>query len=416
MDRPEDSVLGLNEIEVRSESESQLEELGQLAITRKPLPQPPAETFALPPPTSLRRHSRQPSPTKQAQRDAVTPARLSVRSQNHFNIDALSISRKPIASRPASYFRGQSEGSSTQGQENVHPDFAGRRQSEQLPYQNTPPNRDSKLSESFGRHSEDILRDRTLHPLNSNAPYEGFGEPSHYRKSEPPSPRRMGRANTAPTSGISLTLIRRDPTSGAQWNVAKIRDPPVDEVSSDALHVPSLAQRNRPSGSPMYIQVETPGYNKFLYDDDTRPRLQSRDSMSSFAWSDIFNGSGTSTDRTHLAARDPAFRRRLWMEGTRYSGSFGHRKVSSNGSISGSDIPNGSMDLRRSSGEYSPRASESSAFPLQRESQHSTKTLTIDNPRSSFRGYVFLSPWNGRCEFSSGPAGKSLKVSSKPNT
>ncbi|EON67961.1 hypothetical protein W97_07458 [Coniosporium apollinis CBS 100218] len=159
----------------------------------------------------------------------------------------------------------------------------------------------------------------------------------------------------------------------------------------------------------MYIQVDTPGYSKFLYDDETRPKLQSRDSERSFAWSEAFDGPRTSIDKDQGAARDPAFRRRLWMEGTRYSGSFGHRKVSSNGSISGSEMPNGSMDLRRSSGEHSPRSAELSHLPLQRESQPGTRTLTIDNPRSSFRGYVFLSPWNGRCEFSTAAAGKSLK-------
>ncbi|KAJ9649005.1 hypothetical protein H2199_000918 [Coniosporium tulheliwenetii] len=411
VDQPEDAILGASESSVMQEGGSQAEELAQPAIQRKPLPQPPLEEALPPAPTtSLRRHARQPSPTKQAQRDPAPPAGLSVRNgvENQFNINASSLSRKPVASRPANHFRGKSDGMSTRGQENIHPDLSGRRQSEQLPRQYSMPMRDLRLSDSSARHSEDTLREKTFHPSSLYAPYEGFGEPSQYKNSEPDSPRRLDRT-AAPPSGVSLTLIRRDPTSGAQWNVAKIRDPQVDEVSSNALLNPATAQRSRPSGSPMYIQIDTPGYSKFLYDDETRPKLQSRDSERSFAWSEAFNGSWTSMDRDLGAARDPAFRRRLWMEGTRYSGSFGHRKVSSNGSISGSEMVNSSMDLRRSSGENSPRSSEFGHFPLQRESQPGTGTLTIDSPRSSFRGYVFLSPWNGRCEFSTAAAGKSLK-------
>lgn len=409
VDQPEESILSANEGSFIQEVEPLTKGLVQPPVQRKPLPQPPPEAFPPAPTTSLRRHSRQPSPPKQTQRSPAPPAGLSIRNgvENQFNMDVSSLPRKPVASRPANHLRGKSDGTSMRGQENIHPAFSSRRQSEQTPYHNAGPMRDPSLSDSYTRHSEDIPREETIHPSSPYAPYEGFGEPSRYRNSEPASPHRKDPKDSLP-SGVSLTLIRRDPTSGAQWNVARIRDPQVDEVSSDALLSPTTAQRNRPSGSPMYIQVDTPGYSKFLYDDETRPKLQSRDSERSFAWSEAFNGPRTSIDKDQGAARDPAFRRRLWMEGTRYSGSFGHRKVSSNGSISGSEMPNGSMDLRRSSGEHSPRSAELSHL---RESQPGTRALTMDAPRSSFRGYVFLSPWNGRCEFSTAAAGKSLKVS-----
>jgi hypothetical protein len=50
--------------------------------------------------------------------------------------------------------------------------------------------------------------------------------------------------------GTSLTLIRRDPASGAQWNVARIEDPAILEVASSTI---SQQGAKKKIGAPMYI-------------------------------------------------------------------------------------------------------------------------------------------------------------------
>ena len=135
-----------------------------------------------------------------------------------------------------------------------------------------------------------------------------------------------------PTPGEtgSLTLIRRDPGTASQWNVASIHDPPTLEVSSAALLSPhSAASRIRKGGAPLYLDISNPGYGIFI----DRERPESRVSTST-----------SSSDSSAEAPPEGTFRRRLYMPGSR-----------------------------------------------------------------GRRGYSFTSPWEGKCEFATGGAGRSLK-------
>jgi len=166
---------------------------------------------------------------------------------------------------------------------------------------------------------------------------------------------------------LSLTLIRRDPGSGAQWNVAKIYDPPVQEISSESLSSPG-AYRAKRSGAPLFIDISNPGYSKFL--DSQRP-------VSSYS-------TGSSSLDSNGQA-DGVFRRRLWMDGSRFADhAYTHRKQSS-------------VDKGRSSLHLDPR------------DLHISPRAVVDR-RS--KGYTFRSPWDGKCEFATGVSGRSLKVSS----
>ncbi|UPX09513.1 uncharacterized protein EKO05_0000202 [Ascochyta rabiei] len=209
--------------------------------------------------------------------------------------------------------------------------------------------------------------------------------------------------NTCPT-GISLTLIRRDPASGAQWNVARIDDPTITEVSSAGLA--ESATRRKP-GAPLYIAISNPGYSKFLHSDyEQRPSLPARASDLSIRSHQTSNAPPRSSMDHHLETSskdDNVFRRRLWMEGLQHGGGFGHRK-------NGSHDYNSSRPTSRSN--YDDRSSADQPLPspsfLTREDQ-AYGTLQVSERQSSFRGYVFTSPWNGRCEFITGASGGSLK-------
>ncbi|KAK4545044.1 hypothetical protein LTR36_003595 [Oleoguttula mirabilis] len=168
----------------------------------------------------------------------------------------------------------------------------------------------------------------------------------------------------------SLTVIRRDPASSEQWNVASVHDPPVPEISSTASLNPSIAKRTKRGGAPLYLDITNPGYGQFI--DKDRPE------------------SRTSTSTQSSDSEPPpegTFRRRLYMPGSRYAEhGYGHRKIKS--------VDSGaSGEMRRSMRDH--------ASPVQ------PTTSPVADSRS--KGYSFTSPWEGRCEFSTGATGKSLK-------
>ncbi|KAF2772621.1 hypothetical protein EJ03DRAFT_266346 [Teratosphaeria nubilosa] len=158
----------------------------------------------------------------------------------------------------------------------------------------------------------------------------------------------------------SLTLIRRDPVSCEQWNVGYIHDPPVYEVSSPTLLTPSSVKRTKRGGAPLYLDITNPGYAQFI--DHDRPESRASTSIN--------------TDDGEPPP-EGTFRRRLYMPGSRYAEhGYGQRRVKSSDSRRSADKPGNST---------SP---------------------SIDR-RS--KGYSFTSPWEGKCEFSTGATGRSLK-------
>lgn len=243
-------------------------------------------------------------------------------------------------------------------------------------------------------------------PQRSSASTQHQGENQRLAPSSRRLPERPRQA------GTSLTLIRRDPASGAQWNVARIEDPTVLEVSSSTFNEP-LAKRS--VGAPIYIDVTNPGYSKFLHSEETdRPPLPTRPSdLSARPFQ-----TGEVPPQAQMPASYPSsrtsdventFRRRLWMEGSQHvNGGFGHRKNSSSDFNSGRPDSRGSYDARTDRSFLGPRSAQPPAF-LTHENQ-SYSTIQVSDKQTSFRGYVFTSPWNGRCEFVTGAGGGSLKV------
>ncbi|KAF2739387.1 hypothetical protein EJ04DRAFT_549103 [Polyplosphaeria fusca] len=206
--------------------------------------------------------------------------------------------------------------------------------------------------------------------------------------------------------GASLTLIRRDPATSAQWNVATIEDPPVFDVSSTSTNDPSV---KKGIGAPVYIEITNPGYSKFLHTDQNTPGAPAtRTNDSSIRPQNQMDSNVPGTSRPvndQPTTGKVVFRRRLWMEGARYTGGgFGHRKNSSYDSSLGSQSPRASFDAYRPSMELRPPENSM----LSRDEQAYNATPLSDR-QSGFRGYVFVSPWNGRCEFVTGAGGGSLK-------
>ena len=107
--------------------------------------------------------------------------------------------------------------------------------------------------------------------------------------------------------------------------------------------------------------------------------------------------------RARLASEN-TFRRRVWMEGSQHGGgSFGHQKNNSNDYFTGRPSSRGSY-----SGQAETHPPQTPPF-LSREDQ-TYGSIQVSDKHTSFRGYVFSSPWDGRCEFVTGVGGGSLKV------
>ncbi|KAK4498328.1 hypothetical protein PRZ48_010986 [Zasmidium cellare] len=227
----------------------------------------------------------------------------------------------------------------------------------------SPPEEDDL--DSYSLHQNNIRLLRRAEHSEENNPYL-----RHYEPTPPPiDPADMPEPGT-------LTLIRRDPSSSEQWNVASIYDPPVHEVSSAALRKPTAAMRTKRSGAPVYLDISNPSYEQFI--DANRP--DSRVSM----------GSATSGDSD--PPPEGVFRRRLYMPGSKYAEhNYGHsRKFGSVGSLT----PTDETSIRRTMRNSVDMSTTSSSQAM--------------NDRRS-KSYTFTSPWDGRCEFSTGTTGKSLK-------
>ena len=182
----------------------------------------------------------------------------------------------------------------------------------------------------------------------------------------------------------SVTLIRRDPTSGAQWNVARLL------VSEPGSASPSRSERSldkpppdQEGGSRIQIDILNPGYNRFLH--SSKASLQPASNLAA--------GAG---DPNGNAAGEQGFRRQVFggAARSRLGQSWNRRSVTRVGEGHG-DTP-------------LPESSNSNAPPARATV---TQPAEADLGRASDRAFSFISPWDGTCEFSTGTSGRSLKVS-----
>ncbi|KAH7349124.1 hypothetical protein BKA66DRAFT_476926 [Pyrenochaeta sp. MPI-SDFR-AT-0127] len=269
-------------------------------------------------------------------------------------------------------------------------------------------NYENRQNVSAGGYAQHVQRPEFLGA--DYGPRRSFDSLQQRQENQRPVVALRSSSDNPQPAGTSLTLIRRDPASGAQWNVARIEDPSTVEVSSSN---PIDLVSKRKIGTPMYIEVFNPGYSKFLHSQTSgEPVLPGRPN-------DVPVRTNQMETQTQPLVQEPwtsyqtsssenTFRRRLWMEGSQYTnGGFGHRKKNSyDSSIGRPDSTDGyGAQGERSSMDLRPPPSSSS---LTRNGQPYS-TIQVSDRQTSFRGYVFTSPWNGRCEFATGGVGGSLK-------
>ncbi|KAF4445799.1 oxidoreductase [Fusarium albosuccineum] len=199
-----------------------------------------------------------------------------------------------------------------------------------------------------------------------------------------PSPRKSFDSTKQP---FTLALIRRDPSTGNQWNVGHISSyqseaPKSDQDDGNPLFtsVPPVTQPSGTGNPPINVQIETLGYGKFR----GMPARRSFDA-------------GPGADMTQPRDGGVVLQRQVAMGYTK-SFAFNWREKLNRVEQDGFGRGHG-----RSGSVGSVDSVGSPASPT--EPQISMQP----GPGLRPRGYIFTSPWNGRCEFRTGSAGRSLR-------
>lgn len=186
-------------------------------------------------------------------------------------------------------------------------------------------------------------------------------------------------ASSAAKQAFSITVIRRDVSSGAQWNVGTV----VGEK-----HDQNLQPANSKKGHfDISVHLTAPGYTKFRSSPD-----HAHPGGSVAVHPNADSATQHLRDENSPMA-EPGFDRKIRMEGASFwDRSKQHRRAHS-------DFPN--MNTRngargRGGSIGSP---ESPISPDDHSKSH----------ESGAKGYAFTSPWGGSCKFLTSPSGRALQ-------
>ena len=189
----------------------------------------------------------------------------------------------------------------------------------------------------------------------------------------------------------SLSLIRR--YNAQQWNVGKIVNQGKGSISRNTAN----------SGTGISVEIMTPGYAKFV-----NARIPGNEELeiSPEASHEGSSLSGSRSDASSINRADKAkFRRHLWLSGHAMRPDRS-RRLESTESVFNQETRQ-SFDSQRRSEQGLDSISPSAIAPSESKTAPS-------------RPFTFDSPWDGRCEFTTGIAGRSLKckhsyASTNPN-
>lgn len=207
---------------------------------------------------------------------------------------------------------------------------------------------------SAGRHSLDANRPQ-LPPRPSQ---NGSRSPNHSPE-QSPTRRPKSHPGSRGNAGFHITLIRRDPATGTQWNVATISSPQMDRNTID-------------------IEISTPGYNRFT-------------------------GSNEPLSLASLAANLPPGM--LQTAGPLLSASLGLDQPTKHQPRT-QPQPTGPRKFHR---QLCVSRQFEDPTGVSRNSLDSGSGHIPEGSKLKSGYYVFNSPWNGICTFSSSVNGRSLK-------
>lgn len=276
---------------------------------------------------------------------------------------------------------------------------------------------------------------RTTHSPGLQSPVTPSRSPSPWSKQQ------------KPFTPFSLTIIRRDPGTGHQWNIGKVTSYQSTMIYQDPYDPDAEPMVQYPRGYPaITVHIETSGYARFRNFSAMIPKLHDNangnlaQNMKELAAQMKAQDSGVSVDDS-----EGGFTRQVVMT---YGKTWTHNlkeafrsrnRSSTNSSKTTDDMehsneplhpPRASFHRRQDSGG-STNSNESSSYFPPTELPHGSHAhvadttkmnephpLIITQPGPGLRpkGYTFTSPWNGSCDFRTSSNGRSLKCSHTRNT
>ncbi|KAG0647370.1 hypothetical protein D0Z07_6981 [Hyphodiscus hymeniophilus] len=209
-------------------------------------------------------------------------------------------------------------------------------------------------------------------PLSQNIQLRGYHSKSKVSSDSGPSdssPYNEIKADGVAKS-FTITVIRRDPSANAQWNVGSVTG------ESHGRAGKSNSNIKKPYFD-IYVHLTTPGYTTFR----SSPAV-----TSSGHQSQLHNRLAAQAES---ARPDWGFDRWVCMEGSNFftRASKQHQRAQSESSD-------------KLAGAYG-----NSISTLGVRSRNDTADARDSNPK----GYEFISPWGGRCKFTTGGGGRSLR-------
>ncbi|KAK8040274.1 oxidoreductase-like protein [Apiospora marii] len=256
-----------------------------------------------------------------------------------------------------------------------------------------------------------------LPPRPSAPGHPGFDSFAGLAPSPPSTSRSPSPGNRKPFTPFSLTIIRRDPSTGQQWNIG--------QVASFQLEHPEMFLEEKHTPSPsINIHLEAAGYNKFRgmpmslanFDieafrgslDVTRPTSGSSRLMPTATNHTTSAVSHTTDTLAAPKSTYNGFERQVkmmyapsWTSNIRNA--F-RRLDSKDGDLSTS--PNKKIGHSRDTSTAS--AASMGSFDGDFDGGEAP-IITMPGPGLKPRGYMFMSPWDGRCEFRTGAGGRSVQ-------
>ncbi|KAK1993027.1 hypothetical protein LX36DRAFT_269995 [Colletotrichum falcatum] len=236
------------------------------------------------------------------------------------------------------------------------------------------------------------------------------------QQSRSPSPNRFHNTTAVP---YTLSLIRRDPGSGNQWNIGRVSSHQLEDAGDDGYEYYSFdsaglsahdRRRANAPQPPINILLESSGYVKFRH----MPLRQSVDVARSSSSSLPFANSEDALNQLQQQQQqsfEGGFARQVVMAYTKSWSSnirekFSSRSRSASVGDGGLTAP-GSPPGR--SKRHTRQLSANSTGSVSSNGSDSGPIITQPGHGLRPRGYVFISPWDGRCEFRTGNAGRSVK-------
>ncbi|KAJ4417908.1 hypothetical protein N0V85_001649 [Neurospora sp. IMI 360204] len=290
--------------------------------------------------------------------------------------------------------------------------------------------------------------DQTLYTPTSNIPRPGDGilSPPTVTRARAPSNSKL-----AATIPFTLTLIRRDPSTNLQWNVGKISSFETNIPTPESAH-PDLGEPHHDASTTelpppiatqlIDVHLETSGYAKYR-GMPSRANIEALRPTSPQSFARTLQGLGTGSGTTNgngslgslgssgspqkqimgVAHREveEGFHRQVVMAYTKswtsgFKGAFKRHSRSGSASATVGDLPGHARHGSSStigSADISPNEHQTPQSPPRnhnrQESMGGGQLITQPGPNLRPKGYVFLSPWLGRCEFRTGSTGRSLK-------